>query len=163
MFEVLAGIASAWREILHVSEWTGLSVGALAVLAALFVYAPPVRGFVGFAAIAVVAAYIGSVFGESRGLADGRAEVQVRWDAARRKAAAAAIARDTSIENSLEAKYAPEMERLKAWGKDSQERADTNAARVKDLEKRVAGGRAVAAACELGAAADRVPARRQAR
>jgi hypothetical protein len=163
MFEVLAGIASAWREILHVSEWTGLSVGALVVLALLFVYAPPVRSFVAFAAIAVVAAYIGCVFGESRGLADGRAEVQVKWDAARRKAAAAAVARDASIENSLEAKYAPERERLQAQLKDSKERADTNETRLKDLERHGAGRAAPRAACELGAAADRVPARRQAR
>ena len=159
MLEVLEGIASAWREILHVSEWTGLSLGALLALTALFVYVPGIRSFVIVAAVAVVAAYVGSMLGEAQGLADGRAQVQTRWDAARKKAAGAAVARDGSIEASLEAKYAPEIQRLQGLAERNQERADANEARIRDLQKRGAGRTAPRAACELGAAADRVPAR----
>jgi PUCC protein len=43
MFEGLQAIVAAWRAVAHISEWIGLSVGALAGLGALVYFDPPAR------------------------------------------------------------------------------------------------------------------------
>jgi len=106
MFEAF----TIWREILHVSEWTGLSVGTLAGLALLAWYVPGARTLAACAAVAIVCIY----GGELHGNAVGRAEVKAEWDAAEAKAEAERKARDAQIAADLEAKYAPQIAAGKA-------------------------------------------------
>ena len=40
MFESVSGFFSAWRAVFHISAWTGLSLGALAAIAAVVWYDP---------------------------------------------------------------------------------------------------------------------------
>ena len=80
----------AWRSVLHISEWTGLSVGALAVIAAIVYFDPLARRFaIGVAAL-VIAIYCATIYGDHVGLRD----KQAQWDAANAKAAAQAVQRD---------------------------------------------------------------------
>lgn len=148
MFEAL----SAWREVGHLAEYTGLSVGALAGCAALFLYVPGVRLFVAAAAIAVVAGGLGLVHGESVGHRDGTAEVQAQWDEARAQAIKAGEERDQLTEQNLEQKYQPQLAELAKAAADSKARAD-------DYERKITTGKGnkAVAACELGDAAGSVP------
>lgn len=78
MFEVLSGIASAWREIVHVAELTGLSVGAVLGLAALAYFDPAIRKFAIRAAIVLIAGYWAMLYAYHMGSTDKLAE----WKAA---------------------------------------------------------------------------------
>lgn len=150
MFEAL----SAWREVGHLTEYTGLSVGALAGCAALFFYVPGIRLFVAAAAIAVVGGGLGLVHGESVGHRDGTAEIQAQWDEARAQAIKADEERDVMVEQNLEQKYGPQ---LAALAKE----AAANKARADEYERKSSAGTiakgGIPRACELGDAAGSVP------
>src|SRR5579864_2081043 len=103
MFEVFSGIASAWREVAHISEITGLSIGVLAGLAALIYFDPLARKLAIRTAAGVVIGYGIFVFSYHLGASD----KQAQWDAANTRAAAEAAARDASIEKKLETEFPP--------------------------------------------------------
>jgi hypothetical protein len=149
MFEALR----AWREVGHLAEYLGLSVGMLAGMVALFLYVPLVRKLAIVGAIAAVALGIGLVRGEIVGHRDGKAEVQGQWDDARKAAIAADEERDRLIEQQLEAQYQPRLGELQAQAAAEKARADGYEAKGAVAK----GHSAAAAACELGDAADRVP------
>lgn len=98
MFEILA----AWRTVLHISEWTGLSIGALAGAVALFIFVPTARQIAILAGAAVVIAYFAVVYGDTKG----RADVKAQWDAAEVQAEQARVARDAQVAQEIEAKFA---------------------------------------------------------
>jgi hypothetical protein len=104
----------AWRDVGAVVAWSGLSLGALAVLAALVYFDPKVLKFAIAGAGAVVIAYVCTLHGNKVGLADGKAEIQAQWDAARAAEIAAAQERDAMTEQDLTAKYASQLEQLKS-------------------------------------------------
>lgn len=129
MFEAL----SAWREVVHLSEWTGLSVGALAGLGALAWLFPPARALAIVAGVAVATGYGGVITGNHTG----RADVQAQWDVAKAAAAAASKAEDADAQKALDAKY------LKAQNDDLQQQ-------VRDYESKMVG--MAAGTCVLGSA-----------
>ena len=47
MFEALATFFQAWQTVVHISEWTGMSIGALAALVAIIWFVPPLRTVAG--------------------------------------------------------------------------------------------------------------------
>jgi hypothetical protein len=166
MFEGASAILATWRGILHVSEWTGLSAGAIAALAALVYLRPALLKPAIVAAAAVALTYGGVLYGHRAG----RAEVKAEWDAARAAAGAAATKRDSDIRAELEKAYGPQLEALRRLSAANAERADTAAAEAQGYKTRAEGyeqkllghfsKRAPpAGACELGAAAERVPKR----
>lgn len=146
MFEALA----AWREVGHLAEYTGLSIGALIGLGFLFFYVPGVRLFVAAAAIAVVAGGLGLVHGESVGHRDGTAEIEAQWADARKAAIQANAERDVMVEENLEQKYQPKLAEL-------QQQAAADKARADDYEQKLGKGTKTVATCELGDAAGGVP------
>lgn len=135
MFEIFA----AWRELLHVSEWTGLSVGALGLLAAGAYFLPEMRALAIRAAIVTAAAYGGLLYGNHTG----RADVKAQWDAATIKAAAAKDAADADAQNALDAKYLPVIAALQKQAADLQRQADGDDSKTVGI---------VAGACQLGSA-----------
>jgi len=155
MFEGLADIAAAWRTILHVSEWSGLSIGALAAGAGLIYLVPASRKLVILGAVGGVLLWLGLIHGDRTG----RADVEAQWADARKAAIAAEHDRDELVELQLQAKYQPTLARLTSLADERKRRSD-------DYEKRIIGLLAKAPAgkprnaCELGAAADRVPKRK---
>ncbi|MGY4295357.1 hypothetical protein ACVWXN_003452 [Bradyrhizobium sp. i1.4.4] len=156
MFEALEQAAAAWRTIAHVSEWTGLSVGALAVIGAFVAYNPRLLKPAIAAAVAVGIAYAGTLYGAGVG----RAEIEAQWADARTAAIDAEHERDQMAEQQLQAKYGPRLAELQTQAADNKRKAD-------DYERKLLAGMAKAAvaktggtksggACELGAAADRM-------
>ncbi len=100
MFSFVYAIAGAWREILHISEWTGMSVGALAGAAAIIYLDPTARVFAIRAAIFVTVAYIGALYAYHLGTAD----KQAQWNAANARAAAQIAQRDQEAPAVADAK-----------------------------------------------------------
>lgn len=113
-------IWTAWRDAAAVVAWSGLSLGALAGCGALIYFVPLARKVAIAGAVAVVIAYVSTIHGNKVGLADGKAEIQAQWDAARQAEIAAAQERDAMTEQDLTAKYASQLDQLK-----SQLNADT--------------------------------------
>jgi hypothetical protein len=114
----LEAAAGAWREILHLSEWSGLSLGALAGLAALFYFAPVGRGLLLAAGVTVAVGWGAGTMMYAQGAAD----KQKQWDAARAAALEEQVERDTRVERELEQKYQPKLKAL-------QEQADGGSSR----------------------------------
>lgn len=102
---MLETVFSAWREVLHVSEWTGLSAGMLLGLGALAWFYPPIRTLAITLAVNVACVYGGLLYGNHVG----RADAMAQWDAANARAEKDREARDAKIAAELEAKYGPEM------------------------------------------------------
>jgi hypothetical protein len=136
MLDALSVAFQAWREVLHVSEWTGLSVGALAGLAAIAWFFPPARTLAIGAGIAVAVAYGALLYGNHTG----RDDVLAEWTAANAKAAADAKARDDAAAAAAEQKYAPIIADLQA-------QADARDQQVSDYESKIVG---LSGACPLG-------------
>ena len=149
MFEAISAALSAWRTVLHISEWTGLSVGALAVLAGLVYLDPRLLKPAITAAIAIAGFYGGVVYGDRTG----RADVEAQWADARQAAIAAAAERDAMTEQQLAVTYTPQLATLESQARDNKERADAYERQILTL---LADGSKGGPACELGAAADRV-------
>lgn len=147
MFDQLREAASAWRELLHISEVTGLSVGVIVALVALALYVPTARRLALEAAALVLVGWLTAIYAYRVG----RADVEAEWAAARTAAAAAQTARDRNVAAELDAKYQPLIAGL-------QKRADDNASQVKAYERKIVAlmaGRP-AGACQLGADALRL-------
>lgn len=156
MFEGLQDIVAAWRTIVHISEWSGLSIGALAAGAALFVYVPVMRRLVIRGAVLVLVGWVCLIHGDRVG----RADVEAQWKDARAAAIAAEQERDTMVEQQLEGKYAPQLDALKKRAADNKVRADGYERKIIAM---LANAGSAAHACELGDAADWVRGGRQAR
>jgi hypothetical protein len=97
MFEFFSDVAAAWREVEHISEWTGLSVGMLAVLGAVIYFDPTARKLAIRIAVLVFVGYWLGIYFYHLGAGDVRAQ----WAAANLKEAAKAELRDSSIEKQL--------------------------------------------------------------
>jgi hypothetical protein len=151
MFDV-----SAWRDVAHVVGWSGLSLGAAGGLGALAWYVAPLRRLAIVGAVAVAAGYGGTIHGNTVGLAEGRVEVQAKWDKAKEAAEAAQALRDTRIAFDLKQTYQPKLDALASESAERKARADTYERKLLALLAK--GGKPVIAAdrCELGAAAVRV-------
>lgn len=152
MFEGISTAVAAWREILHISEWTGLSLGALAGLGALFYFVPLARKLAVAAAITVVVGWGGLIHGE----ATGRADLQKQWDQAKATAEKAQAERDAGVDEQLKSKYGPQLLALQKQASDNKERADAYESKMVGLLAKSPAG----PGCQLGAAADRVRGRR---
>jgi len=147
-FEALQDLASAWRTILHVSEWSGLSVGALAAGAGLVYLRPALLKPVIAGAVVVVLVLIGVIHGDRVG----RADVEAQWADARKAAIAADQERDALIEQQLEAKYKPQLAALQKQADERKARGEANERKTIASVSTGQPGR-----CLLGAAANRVP------
>lgn len=99
MFEALSGIASAWREIVHVGELTGLSVGMVAGLAALAYFDPTLRKFAIRTAIVLILGYWAMLYAYHMGSADKQAE----WKAANAAEAQREASRDKKAPQAADA------------------------------------------------------------
>jgi len=147
LFEALQTAAAGWRTIVHVSEWSGLSIGALAAGAALVYLVPAARKLVILGAILVLLGWFCLLHGDRVG----RADVHAQWADARRAAIAAERERDAMVEQNLEKKYGPQLEAL-------QKRASERKLRSEQDERQMAKApvkTGAAGSCELGDAADR--------
>lgn len=151
MFNAVIDAAASWRGILHVSEWTGLSLGALASIALLVYLDPRVLKPAILLAIGLLLLYGGTLYGDHTG----RADVEAQWADAREAAIKADQERDTMIEQKLEAKYQPQLAALQKLADERNARAAANERKIATNSKAPARG-----ACLLGAAANRVPAKR---
>lgn len=110
MFSSLAGI-------LHIVEWSGLSIGALATLGVIAYFVAPLRGIAIVGALIVAAGWAGTLHGDKIG----RADVQAQWSAAN----AAAVQADK--ENAAKAA-------ADATTRENQILADANDQHQKDLK-----------------------------
>jgi hypothetical protein len=155
MYEGLQDIASAWRTIVHVSEWSGLSIGALAAGAGLVYLRPALLKPVIAAGVVVGLCWICVIHGDRVG----RADVEAQWADARKAAIETEAERKIMIEQQVDLRYQPMLAELKQQSDERKARADANERKLAVLSK----GAPARNACELGAAADRVPGRRQAR
>lgn len=148
MFDTLLDIASAWRTIAHISEWSGVSVGMLLAGAGLVYLRPALLKPVICGGVAVVLVWFGLIHGDRTG----RADVETQWADARKAAIAADAERDVMTEQKLEATYQPKLAALQKLAEQRKQEAQAN-------ERKINSSKTPArAVCELGAAADRVPA-----
>lgn len=135
----------AWREIAHIAEFTGLSVGLLAGLAALAWFDPLIRGLAVRLAIVVAIGYTALMFGIHLGSTD----KQAQWDQADKEAAAARVTRDKAVDMALDAKYQPQILALTKQSADLQRQVDA-------YENNALAHKLGDASCQLGAAALRL-------
>ena len=146
MLDAIGVAFSAWRTVAHISEWTGLSIGALAVLAGLVYLDPRLLKPALIAAGVLTIGYAGILYGDAKG----RADVEAHWADARKAAIAAAEERDAMAEQSLTEKFTPQLSALERESRDNKERADAYEHQILSAKDPAAGR------CELGAAAERV-------
>jgi hypothetical protein len=132
MLETLRGIAQAWREILHVSELTGLSVGALGVIAFVVWFDPDVRKLAIRFAVLVVYSYLVALFFLHLGAGDVRAE----WANDNLRAAGESEARDVGADKTLATDFDPQIQanRKQADSDDHQILADLSAVAATNCE-----------------------------
>lgn len=156
MFEALADVAAAWRTLLHISEWSGLSLGALVGGAALIYLVPASRKLVILGAVGVLIGYVCVIHGDRVG----RSDLQKQWDDSRTKAEAAQKARDADVARDLERKYQPELAGLQRLADERKARSDAYEKQILSLLAKAPAGAGASHTCELGAAADRMPKRK---
>lgn len=147
MFELL----SAWREILHISEWTGLGLGGLAIVAAAvyFIHIPFLTAV--RITVLIVTAYFCLLLGDAVGTRD----KQRQWDASRAAAAAAEKKHDEAVANLLEQKYRPQLDQIQKQAQANKDLADGYEKKMLViLAKQPAGS------CQLGDLAGRLHLRR---
>lgn len=143
----------AWvRGILHVTEWSGLSIGATAALAALAWYVPLLRKVAIEAAFAVGIGYVALMHGN----AVGRADVQAQWDAAKAAAKKARADRDAEIQRDMDARYKPIVAGLEKRAAEFKDRADTYERTILPKLAKSQRSNKAASGCELGADALRL-------
>jgi hypothetical protein len=147
LFEALQTAAAGWRTIVHVSEWSGLSIGALAAGAALVYLVPAARKLVILGAILVLVGWFCLLHGDRVG----RADVHAQWADARRAAIEADRERDAMIEQNLEKKYGPQLEALQKRASERNRRSEQDERQMAKLPIKAGA----AGSCELGDAADR--------
>lgn len=155
MFEAISAVAAGWRTLLHISEWTGLSLGALAVIALIVWMNPRLLRPAIKAAVLLVLGYALVLYGDHAG----RADVEAQWADARKAAIAAEEERDRMAEQQLEAKYSPVIEALQKQAGERNRQANLHEQTLVALRAKppAAGRPASGAACELGDRARRVP------
>ena len=152
MFDGIGEFFAAWREIVHISEWTGLSLGALVALAALVYFVKLPIGTAIRIGLLVLTAYICLLVGETFGARD----KQRQWDHARIEAAAAQKQHDTEIGIALDTKYKPQLEQIQRQAQANKDLADGYEQKMLALlAKQPASG-----SCRLGALAGRLHLRR---
>ncbi len=143
------------QELLHLSEWTGLSLGTLAALALVIWLVPGLRLPAIAGVVGIACAFLGGIHEYNVGRADVRAE----WDRAKLAAENAAKARDAAVAARAKAEADAALKDLGRQSAALQQQ-------VSDYEKTIlalragAGGAAAGAACRLGADALRLRARR---
>lgn len=156
MFEILKDVAAAWRTIVHVSEWSGLSIGLLIALAAILYLLPGLRKVVLIGAAGVVFGWLCVIHGDRVG----RADVGAQWAEARNAAIDADKERDNMTELNLRAEYGPQNAAIDKRAAENKKRADDAEHRNHDLlSKLAARGKAAVAAggpCKLGDVASRL-------
>jgi hypothetical protein len=153
MFEALQTAGAAWRTIAHISEWSGLSIGALAVAGVVFFYVPLARKFMIAAAVTIVVGWLCLIHGDRVG----RADVEAQWADARKAAIAAEQERDTMAEQKLAAKYGPQLAALQKQAAERKTWSDDYERQILALRAKAgAAGKPAAARCELGDRALRV-------
>jgi hypothetical protein len=152
MFDGISAALSAWREVLHVSEWTGLSVGALAGLAFAVYLDPALLRIAIKAAIVIAIGYAGVLYGNHVG----RADVEAQWADARKAAIAATADRDQMTELELERTYQPQLIALQKESDANKETADAYEKQILGLLAKPPKGAPAVSVCELGTVADRV-------
>ena len=103
MFDFMHGIMQAWREIAYVAEFTGLSVGILLFLGFVAYSDPGLRKAAIRLGLLVFAGYFILMYGMHLGAG----AVRTEWKAANIEAAAAAKARDQTINKDVSAEYGP--------------------------------------------------------
>lgn len=151
MYEWIVTFGAAWRTILHISEWSGLSIGALAAGAALVYLRPALLKPVVIVGVAVALLWVGLIHGD----ATGRADVEAQWADARKAAITADAERDAMTEQKLELTYKPKLADLQKQADERKQKAEADERRIATLSKGSARS-----ACELGAAANRVSGKR---
>lgn len=137
MFEIF----ESWRSVLHLAEWTGLSLSALAGCAAALYFGwqiPLVRRLVLLAAFGTVMLWAGLIHGGSVE----RRDVMAEWNDAKVKAARQAKARDAEIEMAVHQTYLPEIADLHRQAADRQHQ-------VEDYERKMLA-MANGGSCRLG-------------
>jgi hypothetical protein len=145
MLESMLTAAAVWREVLHISEWTGLSIGVVVALAGLVYLDPRLLKPALIAAGIIAIAYGCVMYGDHVG----RADVQAQWAAERAAAVKAGEARDRLAELELDQKYAPQLAALAKQAQDNKDQADA-------YERKLAALSPAGSACQLGDAAQRV-------
>jgi hypothetical protein len=151
----MSDIVDLLHQVETLAAWTGLSLGALAGLAALGWFVAAARPLAIAAAVTVAAGYGGLLYGNHvRGAAD-----QAEWDAKLAAAAKARAERDARIGADTAAQYQPQIEALRKRIEDRNQVVDGDEKKLlaaKIADKGVAGG----GRCVLGTAALRLRARR---
>jgi hypothetical protein len=96
MFDWVFDITEAWRQVLRVSEFTGISAGMLALLAFVVYSFPLLRSFAIRCAVVIVVAYVAIIWGDYLGALD----KQAQWDAANARVAEEIAKRDADAAKS---------------------------------------------------------------
>lgn len=104
MFDLLRDIGAAWHTIEFVSMWSGLSMGALAGLGALFYFFPLLRKIVIYQAVIVIVAWSCLMHGHIRGAADEDDRLKTISEQEDKRAAGYATANDKARAAEIEAK-----------------------------------------------------------
>src|SRR5262249_27315098 len=104
MFEALQAAGAAWRTITHISEWTGLSLGALAACGAVLYFEPAARQVAIGGAVAVGIGWTCLVHGHAVGVADRDAQLKILSDQGDARAAASAKADESALVADIQQK-----------------------------------------------------------
>jgi hypothetical protein len=156
MFDLLEDLAAAWRTILHVSEWSGLSIAMLVLLALGFLYVPRLRKAMLIGAAFVALGWLCLIHGDRVG----RADVEAQWADARQAAIEASDHRDVMTELNLRSEYGPQNAAIEQRAADNKKRADDAEHRNRELLAKLASrgktGAQAASACKLGHVASRL-------
>ncbi|WP_139483299.1 hypothetical protein [Bradyrhizobium ivorense] len=104
MLDALAGIGAGWRALVHISAWSGLSVGAILGLAVLVYFDPKALKAAIAGGVAVAIAWAAIVHGHSVGVADEDARLQTISNRNDARAGAAASADETALVRAIESK-----------------------------------------------------------
>jgi len=134
----MSDLFAAWREIAHISEITGLSVGAIAALIAAAYLDPTIRKFAIRVIILLVIGYVSGIYLYHLGAKD----KQAQWDEANAAAEKIAQAHDEALGASIKATYMGQLAAL-------QKQSDENQQQVSEYERTLKS----AAPCVLGAGA----------
>lgn len=104
MIEGLQAIGAAWSSILHIAEWSGLSLGALAAIAVVVYLEPRLLKPAIIAVIAIALVYGGTIYGDVTGRADEDAKLKIISAEADARAAQAASEDEASRVSAIEQK-----------------------------------------------------------
>jgi hypothetical protein len=120
----MSDLFAAWREVAHISEITGLSVGAIAALIAAAYLDPTIRKFAIRVIILLVIGYVSGIYLYHLGAKD----KQAQWDEANAAADKKAAAHDAALGASIHATYMAQLAAL-------QKQADENQQQVTEYER----------------------------